>query len=122
MGDTSSGVSAMVRCALWSEMRLGLATLDIGRGGLDRQNSCTLEMSGRHLYYVVFLDGTFVSVSAQPMDSGADLEKLMVVGDGPDGWRTICQLLQALEHSEIRSLHPRPLEIGDIGPNGFVIE
>ena len=56
------------------------------------------------------------------MDSGADLERLMVVGDGPDGWRTICQLLQALDHSEIKSLHPRPLELGEMDRNGFVIE
>jgi hypothetical protein len=111
----------MVRCALWCETRLGLDTLDIGRGGLDRKDSCTLELSGAHLCYVVVLDGGFVSVSAQPMDSGESLEKLMTVGDGPDGWRTICQLLQALEHSEIKSLHPRPLEIGGMDANGWVI-
>ena len=56
------------------------------------------------------------------MDSGEDLEKLMTVGDGPDGWCTICKLLQALEHSEIKSLHPRPLEIGGMDANGLVIE
>ena len=111
----------MVRCAFWSEQRLGLDTLDIGRGGLDRKDSCTLEMSGAHFYYVVFLDGTFVSVSAQPLDSGEDLEKLMTVGDGPDGWRTICRLLQAFEHSEISSLHRRPFELGEIDRNGLVI-
>jgi hypothetical protein len=57
------------------------------------------------------------------MDNGEGrLEKLLTVGDGPDGWRTICRLLQALEHSEIRSLQPRPLEIGGMDASGFVIE
>ena len=32
MGDTSRGVSAMVRAALWGEDQLGLEVLAIGRG------------------------------------------------------------------------------------------
>ena len=47
----------MVRCALWSETRLGLQTLDIGRSAIDRQNSCSLELSGTHLFYSILLDG-----------------------------------------------------------------
>ena len=56
------------------------------------------------------------------MDSGESLEKLVTVGDCPDGWRTVCRLVEALEHSGITSLHPRLLEIGGMNANGFVIE
>ena len=68
----------MVRCAVWSERRLGCDVQPIGRGALDRRDSCTLAQSAK--------------------------------------------LIQALEHSQIKSLQPRPLEVGEIGPNGFVIE
>jgi hypothetical protein len=74
MGDWSSGISAMVRCAVWSERCLGVETLAIGREGHDRADSCTLELAGRHLFYSILLDGSFVFVSAQPMDSGEALE------------------------------------------------
>ena len=36
----------MVRCALWCEDQLGLKSSSIGRAGLDRRDSCTLEASG----------------------------------------------------------------------------
>ena len=122
MGDWSSGVSAMVRCAVWSERCLGVETLAIGRGGHDRADSCTLELAGAHLFYVVVIDGTFVFFFARSMDNVAPLDKLLTVGDGPQGWRTVTKLLTALEHSQITSLQPRPLELGEMDSNGFVIE
>jgi hypothetical protein len=119
---SASGIAAMVRAALWCERVLGLELLGIGREGLAPRESCVLEMCGRCLFYSILLDGGFVFLSAQPMDSGDSLEKLVTVGDCADGWRTVCRLVEALEHSGITSLHPRPLELGEMDPNGFVIE
>ena len=116
------GVAAMVRAAVWLENRGGLETLNIGRGALDRKDSCTLELSGRHLFYSILLDGGFVFLSAQPMDLGDSLERLLAVGDGPEGWKTLCHLIVALERSGITSLTPKPIQLGEPpGPDCWVI-
>jgi hypothetical protein len=116
------GVAAMVRAAVWLENRAGLETLNIGRGALDRKDSCTLELSGRHLFYSVLLDGGFVFLSVQPMDCGDSLERLVGVGDGSDGWKTICRLVAALERSGLKSLTPKPIQLGTPGlPDSWVI-
>jgi hypothetical protein len=122
MGDTSNGVSAMVRLAYWSERRLGCDVATIGRSGLDRRDTCTLQTSGRHLFYTLVLDGGFLFFYAQPMDTGDPFEHLVTVGDTQDGWNVVARLLQALEHSGITSLQPRPIQLGEVGdPNCFVI-
>jgi hypothetical protein len=116
------GVAAMVRAAVWLENRAGLETLNIGREGLAPTNSCTLELSGRHLFYSVLLDGGFVFLSAQPMDCGDSLERLVGVGDGSDGWKTICHLIVAFERSGITCLAPKPIQLGEPGlPDCWVI-
>jgi hypothetical protein len=38
------GVAAMVRAAVWLEIRGGLEVLNIGRGALNRQETCTLDL------------------------------------------------------------------------------
>ena len=117
------GVAAMVRAAVWLENRAGLETLNIGRGALDRKDSCTLELSGRHLFYSVLLDGGFVFLSAQLMDGGDSLQKFLAVGDGPSGWETICHLIIAFERSGLKSFSQRPIELGKPGsPDCFVID
>lgn len=111
----------MVRAALWLEQTLGLETLMIGREGFDRKDSCTLTSCGRHLLYSIKLDGGFVFVSAQLMDGPADsLESLLTVGDCANGWTHLCRLVSALERSGCRSLQ-RPIELGETGPDSWVI-
>ena len=114
------GVSGMIRCALWLEMQIGLGILGIGRGALDRKDSCTLQASGRHLAYWVVLDGTFVFLSAQVLDACDPSEQLMSIGDTKEGWETIGKVIGALERHNIKSLK-RPIEAGT-GPNGYVID
>jgi hypothetical protein len=116
-----SGVGSMVDLASYLSHEFAVEVLSIGREGLDRKDSCTLEMCGRHLFYVVKLDGGFVFLSACPMDRGDAPEQLLSVGDGDVGWKTITKLIAALERNKIKSLQPRPLEIGPPGPLGFVI-
>jgi hypothetical protein len=116
------GVAAMVRAAVWLEIRGGLEVLNIGRGALDRQETCTLDLFGRHLFYSVLLDGGFVFLSAQPMDCGDSLERLVAVGDGPEGRKTLCHLIVAFERSGIPSLTPKPIQLGEPGSSDcFVI-
>ena len=69
-----------------------------------------------------FADGGFVFLSVQPMDCGDCMERIVGVGDGPDGWQTICRLVAALERSGITSLTPKPIQLGEPGlPDCWVI-
>jgi hypothetical protein len=115
MGDKFSGVSGMVRAALWFEDRLGLETLTIGREALDRRDSCTLQTCGKHLFFLILLDGGFVSLNVTPMDQVEERQRLLTVGDTKEGWSTICQLVAACERNQIRDVKQRPLEIGESG-------
>jgi hypothetical protein len=116
-----NGVAAMVHAAVWLDDVLGMEILSIGRGGLDRKDSCTLEVCGCHLAYSIVIDGGFIFVYAQPMDSAEPLELFFSIGDEAEGWRTVCRFVRAFERSGIRSLKDRPIELGDIGRDGWVI-
>jgi hypothetical protein len=114
-----TGIAAVVHAAVWLDDQLGLEILFIGRNGLDRENSSTLEASGKHLAYKVVLDNTFVFLYVQLLDVVADCELLISVGDTKSGWETICKIVQALERNNVKSLE-RPIEAG-LGPHGWVI-
>ena len=110
----------MVRAALFLDVQLDIEILGIGRSGLDRKDSCTLEAVGKHLTYFVILDGGFVFLRAQVLDSCRPPEELFSTGDTKEGWQLICKLIRALERNDVRSLQ-RPIEAGS-GPSGFVID
>jgi hypothetical protein len=58
-----------------------------------------------------------------PMDTADEPELLFNIGDANwKGWKHICKMVAGLERSRIKSLQPRPLEIGSMDANGFVIE
>jgi hypothetical protein len=105
----------------WLSNRLDLEVMSCGRSADDPTESLRLEMAGRFLAYDITLDGGFVSVSAQPMDKGDPPEMLLKVGDTLPEWRTMCKLMTALKRNQIKTLLPRPLEIGGSGPDAFVI-
>jgi hypothetical protein len=75
-------------------------------------------MCGPHLFYDVTLDGGWLFVSAQLMDRSDPPQSLLSVADGPEGWQTLCRLVEALERNKIKSLE-RPIEAGE-GRHGFV--
>ncbi|MGA7394652.1 MAG: hypothetical protein WCC08_22525 [Terrimicrobiaceae bacterium] len=117
-----NGIEALVHFSAWFEDVLGTEKCFSGRGGLDPKCSWTLHLCGRKLFYSIVLDGGFVFVSVQPMDSGEPLETLLVVGDCSEHWRQVCRLIQALERSGIESLKSRPIELGTPGsPDSWVI-
>jgi hypothetical protein len=114
------GVSALVKCALHFE-ELGAVTLNIGREPLASEDSCTLQSAARHLLYVVLLNRAGANLAAQPLDAAGAPETLVRLPDDAQGWDVLRRLVDALETNEIKTLHPRPLEVGPIGPNGWII-
>ena len=116
-----AGISAMICAGAWLSNRFDLEVMSCGRSADDPPESFRLEMTGRFLAYDVSLNEGCVSVSAQPMDNGDPPEILLKVGDTLPEFRTVCELITALERNQIKALFPRPLEIGGSGPNGFVI-
>jgi hypothetical protein len=119
LNSSSSGVAAMLRFALYAEDELGIATLELGRQGLDRKDSCTWIGTGKHLCFHVMIDGGFVFVSAQLMDLGEEPLALATFSDTKQGWQDTLSLIAALERNEVRSLQ-KPIEAG-LGENGWVI-
>ena len=78
---------------------------------LDRKDSCTLEASGKHLLYVIVLDGGWVSLKVALMDEGVAPELIVTAGDGPAGWLQLCSLVRCFEREEVKSLE-KPIELG----------
>jgi hypothetical protein len=116
-----NGIEALVHLSAWFEDSLGAEQLFSGRGGLDPRCSWSLHLCGRSLFYAIVLDGGWIFVSAQPMDGGDPMEKLITVGDTTKGWQSVASLIRTLERSGLQSL-TRPIEIGTPGhPDSWVI-
>ena len=120
MSDLLSSVWRMVQCGRHLEENYGLETQFLGRRGLDRPESFRLEMTGKFLAYYVQIDGGWVNLRLQLMDSGEEPELIVTVADGPPGWKRIYHLMCRLEEEEIKSLQ-KPIRIGEIGSDGIVI-
>ena len=116
---SSSGIGAMVFAGAWLETKLGADVLSIGRSADNATEDCVLELCGKWFAYRIALRGGWIWLSACLMDKGDAVQHLLSVGDGPEGWRTICRLVAALERNELKSL-TRPIEAGS-GNSGFVI-
>jgi hypothetical protein len=110
----------MVRSGLWLERVSSAEVLSIGPPALSKED-CVMELSGRSLFYRVGLRGTWIWVSAGPMDAADQPELLFNIGDGPAGWTTVRRFVLALERSGIRALHPRPIRIG-AGGDAYTID
>jgi hypothetical protein len=121
VSDYMGEVSSMIRCALFLEIQLDIEILSIGRGGVDRVESCTLEGSGKNLAYFVILDGSYVFLRAQVLDGCDDSEELVSVPDTKDGWLLLCRVIQSLARNNVKSL-TRPIESGSGGPHCYVID
>jgi hypothetical protein len=66
---------------------------------------------------------SWIWVAACSMDEAADQPELLFnSGDGPAGWTDVRRFVLALERSGIRSPHPRPIRIGESGPDSYVID
>jgi hypothetical protein len=71
MSDSGhSGVGAAVFVASWLMRTLGLEVLSFGRPATAKYYECELQLSGRHLLYIIRLDHNWLLVSAALMDKG----------------------------------------------------
>jgi hypothetical protein len=116
----SYGVAAMVRTAVWLDATVGMEVLGIGRAALERAD-CTLELAGSQLLVRISLLGTWIWLSAGSLDEG-EPEPICNFPDTPQGWADVRRFVRALEISGIRSLQPRPIRIGESGPNAYTID
>jgi hypothetical protein len=122
MSHSGSGLGAL------SMQRLGCRTGSIWRCSTLTEPGMRLQILANWRWSVIFLafeivlDGGFIFVSAQLCDRGHPPELLVTSPDTPTGWQDTCRLIAACVRNQIKSLSPRPLEIGESGPNGFVIE
>ena len=82
---------------------------------------CAVELAGEHLLYSISLKRTGVYLAAAPLDGDGVLETIVRFNDTANDWATLQRLCAAFERNNIRALHPRPLEVGPLGPDGFVI-
>lgn len=116
---SNSEVGGMVRAGAWCENTLGTEVLSIGRSADNSIEDCVMAICGRWLAYRIALRGGWIWLFASLMDSADKPELLLNVGDGETGWKTICQLIAALERNQVKSLE-RPIEAGE-GRDEFVI-
>jgi hypothetical protein len=117
--DRDSGVAGMLRSALWLDSVCGLEVLSMGRSAIDKDD-CVLELCGTQLHVRVALRGGWVWLSACGLDEGPP-EAICNFPDGPQGWSDCRRLIANLERSGIKSLKTRPIQIGDEGPNAYLI-
>jgi hypothetical protein len=73
---------------------------------------CTMELAGDFLLYEITLTRSGVFLAATPLDDAGALERIFGFKDVSNDWATLQRLVRALEVNAIRSLHPRPLEVG----------
>ena len=97
----SDGIGGVIKAGAWLSKLLDLV-LGCGRAGDAPAHSGKLELSGRFLAYDITLDGGWIFVSAAVMDRGDPPECLLTIADNAENWRTVCQLITALERSAIR--------------------
>jgi hypothetical protein len=118
LGD-DRGVAGMLRSALWLDSVVGMEVLSMGRSAIDKDD-CVLELYGTALHVRVALRGGWIWLSVCGLDEG-EPEALCNFGDGARGWSDLRRLIANLERSGIKSLHPRPIQIGEEGPNAYLI-
>ena len=112
--NKDSGVSGLLRTALWLNSVCGLEVLSMGRSATGKED-CALEIVGSQLLVRIVIAGGWVWLSAGSFDEGEQPQPICNFGDGPQGWSDVRRLVAALERSGIKSLRDRPVKIGETG-------
>jgi hypothetical protein len=99
-----------------------MTILTIGRSGLDPEDSCTLEVFGKHLYFAIVVADEKLTLLAQALDCVDPPEVLVTLPDDVESFKTLTRLLRGLERNDVTSLN-RPIEVGEAGsPESWVID
>ena len=114
------GVSGMLRSGLWLNSVCGLEVLSVGRSATGKED-CAMEIVGSQLLIRAALQGGWIWLSAASLDEGESTEPICNFPDSPQGWSDLRRLVANLERSGIKSLKTRPIQIGDEGPNAYLI-
>ena len=108
-----------LRAGAWLELQLGMEVVSIGRSVEDRED-CVLIAHGKYLGFRIGLYGDWIAVSLKVLDrADQDWDFILRVAEDQEGWKTIWQVIRALEREQVKSLD-RPIQAG-IGPNGWAI-
>jgi hypothetical protein len=111
---TPSNIGALLRLGAWLEDSLKMEIHSIGRNGLDPEDSITLEVFGKHLYFAIVVADDKLTLLAQELDSPNLPQVLVSLPDNIEGFRTLSRLLRSFERNEVKSLQ-RPIEVGEAG-------
>jgi hypothetical protein len=117
--DRDSGIPGALRSAIWLNTVCGLEVLSMGRSAVGKEDFA-MELCGSQLHIRVALAGGWIWLSACGLDEGTP-DAICNFGDGPQGWSDCRRLIANLERSGIKSLKTRPIQIGDEGPNAYLI-
>jgi hypothetical protein len=105
----------------WLADECGLFQEFIGREGLAPRYGFKLTMSGRHLHYEVrFLGLDAFGLYVSAMDR-ADKPLSVVFMATASNFQRVRAIISALESTGVRSLSPRPSELGVVPRSGIVI-
>jgi hypothetical protein len=115
-----TAVWRVVRCAVHLEDNFHLSVDFCGRRSLDRENSWTLEMSGRFLGYQIQHDNTALFLKLREMDGLEEWQPVLRLLDTVKSWETIYEVIAGLEKHEVKSL-ARPIRIGEVWDAGDCI-
>jgi hypothetical protein len=114
-------VAALCSLGDWLEDECGLFQEFIGREGLAPRYGFKLTMSGRHLHYEVrFLELDAFGLYVSAMDR-ADKPLSVVFMATASNFQRVRAIISALESTGVRSLSPRPIELGKILSPGSVV-
>ena len=111
----------LLQCLAFAEAELCMECLSIGRGADDYVNDLVGEVAGKGIFFRLCLRGIVVDPYAQSMDRVEPLSLLVTVGSDVSGFQIIGRLLRQFQQSNLQNLDQRPIQLGDIGPDGFAI-
>jgi hypothetical protein len=114
-------LAALCSLSGWAEDECGLEVEFPGCGGLAPRYAFKLEMTGRYLSYEVrFIGIDSFGLYVSAMDRGDSPVSVALMATKAN-WQRVRAILSALESTRVRSLSPRPTELGVVPRPGDIV-